>query len=223
MGEFSANQQTINEWLQGCYQDRLRPAMGCLDHPFIDPGSAYTDVLWEWDAFYSTVGLSSLAGTDDNIGAAVKGCVDNFVAFAASDGSITYAVMAHHGKKPAPDAVREADSYRNQSKPLLTQFALFASEVFGAADASWLSSIKPALEGYLEHWFASQMTDHGVLSWRSHRGAGADNHPAYFQRPHNSVCDPYLNSMMVRECQAMAFLQEKQAVTPSLGLSALKN
>ena len=215
MTNLATNQGIINEWLEGCYKDRLRPAMGILNHGFIDPGAAYTDVLWEWDAFFSTVGLSSLAGKDPEIGAYVKGCVDNFMEFALADGSITYAVMAHHSKRPEPGAVRDADSYRNQSKPLLTQFALFASEVFDAADDAWLSSIRSKLEGYLEHWFETQMSPWGVLTWRSHRGSGADNHPAYFQRPNNSVADPYLNSMMVRECQAMAYLQEKTGGDPS--------
>ena len=213
--QLSTDQGIIKQWLDGCYKDRLRPATGLLDHPFIDPGSAYTDVLWEWDAFYSAVGLSSLATTDPEIGAHVKGCVDNFVANSHADGSIPYAIMALRDQAPDTTQGRAPQSPRNQSKPLLTQFALLASEVFKAANDNWLTTIRPALENYLEHWYDSQMTPWGVLSWRSHRGAGADNHPAYFQRPHNSVADPYLNSMMVRECQAMAYLQEKTGGDPS--------
>ena len=40
--------------------------------------------------------------------------------FAHADGSIPYAVMAHYGKRPDFDAVRDATA-ANQSKPL-TQF-----------------------------------------------------------------------------------------------------
>lgn len=210
--QLERDQQTIHEWLRGCYADRLRPAQGILAHPFIDPGAGYTDVLWDWDAYFSAVGFLSLPNHDPataaTIGAAVKGCVDNFVSVARVDGSIPYAVMAQHATAAPTDAVREPDSPRNPAKPLLAQFALLASERFAAADGAWLTEIRPVLEGLIDHWYATQMTEWGVLTWRSHRGTGPDNNPAYFQRPHDSVADPYLNSMLVRECEALAYIAE---------------
>ena len=204
ISSLAANQQVVDQWLDGCYADRLRPAEGGLDQPYVDPGAAYTGVLWDWDAYFSCVGFASRAKQDPEIGRHAKGCVDNFVAFAGKDGSIPYAIMAKFSDGPDPDRVREADSERNCSKPLLAQFALLTVDHLGGADDAWLAQIRPVLEAYIDHWYDTQMTKWGVPDWRSHRGSGADNNPAYFQRPHSSVADPYLNSMMVRECQTLA-------------------
>ena len=201
---FEENKRSIEEWLLGTYRDRLRPASGVLAHPYVDPGAAYTDVLWDWDAYFSCVGFASLAEKDNSIGGYAKGCVDNFVAYAGADGSIPYAVMAKSGTNPDPERRRDASSERNACKPLLAQFALLTVDHLKGADDRWLADIMPALSGLIDHWYATQMTTWGVLTWRSHRGSGVDNHPAYFQRPHDSVADPYLNSMMVKECQSLA-------------------
>ena len=39
--------QHIDQWLRGCFRDRLRSAAGGVQHPYVDPGAAYTDVLWD--------------------------------------------------------------------------------------------------------------------------------------------------------------------------------
>lgn len=43
----------------------------------------------------------------------------------------------------------------------------------------------------------------GDLDGPTH-GFGNGDNPAYFQRPHDSVADPFCNAMMVRECQSLA-------------------
>ena len=206
--DLQENHQQIDQWLRGCFRDRLRPAAGGVQHPYVDPGAAYTDVLWDWDAYFSCVGFSYLADSDEavarDIGTYAKGCVDNFVEFIRSDGSIPYAVMVQFVKGPDSDGVRSPEAPRNNCKPLLAQFALLIVDHFKTGDANWLASIAPALAHYLDHWYATQNTKWGVLTWRRHRGTGPDNNPAYFQRPHDSVADPYLNALMVRELQAMA-------------------
>lgn len=211
--KFKEYDATVKEWLKGAYRERLRPAEGSLDHPYVDPGAAYTGVLWEWDAYFSCVGFASLADADGDIGLHGKGCVDNLMAYQGKDGSVPYNIMVGSGVRPNPEAVRDPKSPQNSSKPLLAQFALLVTdrlhgEAHGA-DAEWLKGHAQGLAAHIDHWFASQGTEWGVLTWRSHRGSGADNHPAYFQRPHNSVADPYLNSLMYRELLAMAEISRR--------------
>ena len=203
------NHSLLLDWLRASYKDRLRPAGAGAIHPYVDPGAAYTGVLWDWDAFFSCVGFAALAGEDPAIGLHARGCIDNFIAYQGADGSIPYAIMIDNSTGPNPNRRREADSPRNNCKPLLAQFALLTHKELGAHDDAWLASIFPALERYVDHWFDTQNTAFGLLTWRSHRGSGADNNPAYFQRPHNSVADPYLNAMMVRECHSLATIAKR--------------
>jgi hypothetical protein len=50
--------------LRAVYPDRLRPAAGALAHPFVDPGTGYEDLLWDWDAFFCLLGLEKLSGEE---------------------------------------------------------------------------------------------------------------------------------------------------------------
>lgn len=195
--------RALDAWLKGCYRARLRPPEGCLTQPFVDPGAAYTGVLWDWDAFFSCLGFAGLAPGDPAVGRHARGCVDNFLAAQGGDGHVPYAIMAGQDHSSLRLPMRPGDSPRNPAKPLLAQFALLACGL-GGGDGAWLTEIRPALERSVEHWYETQSTGFGLLCWRSHRGSGSDNHPAWFQRPHNSVADPYLNSLMVRELRALA-------------------
>ena len=51
----------IDRWARAAYPDRLRPPLGAIAHPYVDPGAAYTDVLWDWDAYFCCVGLQAFA------------------------------------------------------------------------------------------------------------------------------------------------------------------
>ncbi|MBD3316958.1 MAG: hypothetical protein GF344_14310 [Chitinivibrionales bacterium] len=201
-------------WLHKVYKDRLRPAKGAIHHPFVDPGADYEDKLWDWDAYFSCIGFAYLRDKDPAVGLHAKGCVDNFIEHQGADGHIPYCITTNEGHVPASDAVRATESPRNSSKPLPAQFALLVTDQFKCADAQWLKSIRHNLESHIQHWFDSQGVDGGLLTWRSHRGSGADNHPAYFQRPFNTVADPFLNCLMVRECRALAEIHARTGGDP---------
>jgi putative isomerase len=192
------------DWLRAVYPNRLGPAVDALAQPFLDPGAGYESMLWDWDAYFYCLGLERLSGEDPRLGEHARGCVDNFLAFQAEDGSVPYCLT----KQSAPDRGRGPEEVRNGCKPLLAQFALLTLRC-GGGDEAWLAGILPGLERSVEHWFATQASRFGLLTWRSHRGSGTDNHPAVFQRPPNSVADPFLNSLMVMECRALAEIAER--------------
>lgn len=213
MNHLDTLDSAIDQWLRTAYPERLRQPTGRIRQPFVDPGTGYEDVLWDWDAYFACLGLSRYAGEDPRIGIHARGCVEGLLERQGPDGSVPYAVMAHHGSdSPAQD--RPSDSPRNSAKPLLAQFACLA-HTCGGGDVAWLGGLREALGRHVEHWFATQSCRFDLLTWRSHRGSGADNHPAYFQRPHDSVADPYLNSLMVLECRALAAIHRATGSDPT--------
>lgn len=193
--------EKIRRWLDDQVDARLREGSGGLPHPFVDPGTGYEDILWDWDAYFSCLGFVSAPEHRQRVARHAKGCVDNFLLHQGKDGHVPYAITPK--REVNPENLRSKDSEKNTSKPLLAQFVMLAHEN-GGADASWLKNVEDGLARSVDHWYENQMTPFGVLVWRSHRGSGADNHPAYFQRPHDSVADPYLNSMMVMELNTLA-------------------
>ena len=83
----------------------------------------------------------------------------------------------------------------------MAQFALMALEYNGKD--SLLAESYEGLKKHCLHWEESQGTELGLLTFRSHRGSGVDDHPGVYCRPLNSSVDVYLNSMMFREYRTM--------------------
>ncbi len=192
---------SLFQFLHEASLSRLCGSSGALKHPYVDPGAGYEEILWDWDAYFCMLGMEVLAAEDSRIGVHAKGCVDNFMEHQGPDGHVPYALTPKSSERT--EKPRALSSERNTAKPLLTQFARLALRC-GGGDLDWLRSIYPQLSASVKHWYSTQMSTFGLLTWRSHRGSGADNHPAYFQRPHSSVADPFLNAMMVLELNALA-------------------
>ena len=36
----------------GCLSRPIKKPLGELTQPFVDPGTGYEDILWEWDAIF---------------------------------------------------------------------------------------------------------------------------------------------------------------------------
>lgn len=192
--------RTVTEWIAGEYASSLREPAGSLEHRFIDPGAGYRDLLWDWDAHFCAVGLQAWS---DRVGPYVRGCVRNFLDHQADDGSVPYCLNARSAE-PIGVANRPAESERNFAKPLLAQMTRMARDYLG--DEFWVAEVYPGLRRSVEHWEQTQRSELGLLTFRSHRGSGADNHPAVYGRPFNSSADVFLNSLMVREYEALAAL-----------------
>lgn len=203
--------KAVETFLRRAAIERLRQPIGHMKHPFTDPSAGYEDIMWDWDAYFNLYGLCFCEDLHEKIGPHVRGCVDNFLERQGVDGSVPYANMPNTPIQP--DRVRAPESERNTCKPLLAQFALMADRT-GSGGDEWLAKNFPKLCLSVDHWYETQLTRFGVLTWRSHRGSGADNHPAYFQRPHDTVADPYLNSMMVMECRALAEIAKRIGKDP---------
>ncbi len=195
----SRDYETVRDHIASAFPDSLREPSGPLKHRFIDPGEGYRDILWDWDAHFCATGLAPWA---QETGPYVQGCVLNFVDHIREDGSIPYSLSARSGPNAPCEARRADGSPLNTIKPLLAQMTLMACDYL--RDDEWVAPIYAALKRCIDHWRQTQLSALGLLTFRSHRGSGADNHPGVYGRPLNSSADVFLNAMVCREYEALA-------------------
>lgn len=172
-----------------------RGPRGLLRRPFVDPASVYRGQLWDWDAYFTLIALTPHLH-DTTL---VRDCVLNFLDHQREDGSIPFVISAD---TPDPLRRRPRDSPMNSAKPVLAQMALLA----GDAPGGWDETVLPGLRRHLRHWEQTQRHPCGLFRWRSHRGSGADNHPAVYGRPLDATVGVDLNCLMVAEYRALARL-----------------
>ena len=189
----------MTQYIESVFRTSLREAAGGMQHRFIDPGAGYRDLCWDWDAYFCAVGLRPWA---QDVGPYLQGCLLNFLDAMGEDGSVPYCLNARVPADAPRRQNRPAGSPANTIKPLLAQMALLAADYLD--DRSWLGEVYPSLVRYLAHWDQTQLSQLGLFVFRSHRGSGADNHPAVYGRPLDSSADVFLNSLMSLEYQAMA-------------------
>ncbi|WP_168122571.1 trehalase family glycosidase [Paenibacillus sp. HB172176] len=201
------HEQIVRNYLKEKQENILRKPEGKLRFPFLEPGGSYRGVLWDWDSYFAGIGMQP----EQEGGAYLKGCLLNFLDHIREDGFIPYHIQANLPEIINPDSPLNV-GYRSRSpelpfntcKPILAQMALAASRKLD--DFEWLRSYYGRLEAYIKHWEETQLSQSGLFVWRSHRGSGADNHPAVYGRPLNSSAGVDLNALFVREYSALAIL-----------------
>ena len=207
---------------QHCYADYKQmykqPEGGALIYPYITPGShQYARVLWDWDSWLSDVALRQIladTGTDANRREALtyeQGCVLNYLAYTSlEDGYMPMVVDAESD----PAKMKPKDIYStNMHKPVIAQHAAFITQQNGG-DATWLrevfSRIQAFIRNYQEH-HRHEAT--GLFYWQDDLAIGVDNDPSTFFRPKGSSASIYLNCLMYKELQAMAYLARQLNLT----------
>ncbi|MDT8390174.1 MAG: trehalase family glycosidase [Lentisphaeria bacterium] len=200
----------IRENLSQNYKGMFREAGGALPYPFLTPGSdQYADVLWDWDSWLTNVALRQILkefGTGDDREEARKyerGCVRNFLADVKLNGWVPISIP-RSGRKPPEDIYAQ-----NMHKPCLAQHAAFLVQQDGG-DAEWVRD-KEGLYG-LQKFVNNYRNFHrhacGVYFWQDDSAVGVDNDPCSFDRPPRSCGSIYLNCLMFRELEALAYLCE---------------
>ena len=96
----------------------------------------------------------------------------------------------------------------NMHKPTLAQHAAFIVKNMGG-DAEWLREDFYTLQAFV----AKYLNFHrhkatGLIYWETDEAIGVDNDPSTFYRPHGSSGSIFLNCLMYKELQAMAYLAD---------------
>jgi len=211
--------QLIKQHIYADYKQMYRhPTGGALIYPYLTPGSKqYARVLWDWDSWLSDVALRQiLADTGskaDRREALVyeQGCVLNYLAYTSEeDGYMPMVVDAESD----PAKMKPRDIYStNMHKPVIAQHAAFITQQ-GDGDATWLREGFPRMRAFIRNYqehHRHQAT--GLFFWQDDLAIGVDNDPSTFFRPKRSSASIYLNCLMVRELQAMAYLSERLSMT----------
>lgn len=202
------------EYICKDYKAMFRDAPGgALLYPFITPGSqGYTNVLWDWDSWTTDIALRQIlqdvgADTDRaNALAYEQGCILNFLFHTDDDGYMPMCI----DRDSDPAQIKPTDIYAtNMHKPVIAQHAAFLSQTAGG-DARWISDMYPKLQAFIKNYLEHHRhAETGLMYWQDDLAIGVDNDPSTFFRPKGSSASIFLNCLMYKELQAMAYLAER--------------
>ena len=211
-GELQKYIDLIRKQIFQDYRGMYRDANEVMAHPFIAPGSAqYDDQIWDWDSWLSNIALRQILkeGGDDedvrDVETHERGCIRNFLHWSRTsgcgfDGWIPFGVKRHKGLE------RPKDIYStNMHKPCLCQHAAFLVQQAGG-DAEWLREDLYTLQSFVNNYRNHHRADCGIYYWQDDHAIGVDNDPCTYARPPRSSGSIYLNVLMFKELEALAYL-----------------
>ena len=193
----------------------LRPAQGVLRYPSISPslpGKQYSTQLWDWDTYWTALGLFSLAGlTKDKdlhgkIAIHAQGSLLNFLDNQAEDGRIPILIDVDN-PDPLGCLKKRTPQIQNQAKPVMGQLALLVSDETG--DTSWLANHFDRFLKFYESWVVGNQSATGLLVWGDDVAIGNDNDPTTFGRPFFSSANLLLNCLYYRDLAAASELARR--------------
>jgi len=203
----------IKKYVFQDYKQMLKQPTGALLYPYITPGSkSYATVLWDWDSWLSNIALAQIL--QDQGTAAEKrealpyeqGCVLNYLAYTGTDGYMPMVV----DKDSDPSKIKPADIYStNMHKPVIAQHAAFLTKL-NDGNAEWLREKFGLMQAFIQNYQTHHRNmETGLFFWQDDLAIGVDNDPSTFFRPKRSSASIYLNCLMYKELEAMAYLCER--------------
>lgn len=196
---------TVFEYAKENASKLFRQPDGQLKYPFIVPGATYQKELWDWDSWLTDVALCQVS--DEDLSQLQQGCILNFLDQMDADDRMPIMIS------PEKTFPRILDLSTNCHKPCLAQHAAFIARQSG--DISWLAPHFEKLQRFVRSYMTHQRHECGLYFFVDDFAIGVDNDPCIFYRPHRSSGSIYLNCLMYKELQAMAYLGEKLGVDVS--------
>ncbi len=199
------------------YPGMLHQPVGVLAHPFVTPGSVYANELWDWDSWLSDIALCQILtdqGTDKEKTVSYgEGCVLNFLDAAMADGYMPIMIKTRAAQPKPPDDPNKT----NMHKPVLAQHAAFLTKLAGG-DAAWLKDKFPVLNAFVKNYHDNRRhAATGLYFWADDLAIGVDNDPSTFFRPPGSSGSIFLNCLMYKELQGMAYLSRQLNLEKAVG------
>ena len=199
----------IRENVGANYKGMFREAGGSLNYPFLTPGSdQYADVLWDWDSWLTNVAIRQVlkeSGTAEDLEQAQQyeqGCIHNYLDGVKLNGWVPISLRRDTDRK-----VPEGFDKRNMHKPCLAQHAAFLVKQNGG-DAEWVRENEGlyGLQKFVNNYRNFHKHACGIYFWQDDGAIGVDNDPCTFNRPPRTSGSIYLNCLMYKELEALAYL-----------------
>ena len=204
--------QICRENIQKVKNQMYREPRGRLKYPFIVPGSeSYLESLWDWDSWLSDIALRQIlldSGSEQEKQVCMeheKGCISNWLDYCGSEGFVPITITPNH---PSRQELLQAGNIYEQNihKPCLAQHVAFIIRNNGG-DAEWIRNDLLKLSFFINHYMQYKRDKStGLMFWNDDTMIGVDNDPSTFYRPRNSSASIFLNVMMYKELQAMAYI-----------------
>jgi len=206
----------IEKTIYDNYKGMIHQPSDLFPFPYTTPGSVYSNELWDWDSWLSSIALRQITldkgdtGSDNEVLQAGKGCIKNFLHYATDEGYIP--IVVWHNANPLKDLPE--DIYNtNMHKPVIAQHAAFwVKEENG--NAEWIRPYFKKLESFIHYYYAHHRHEPtGLFYFQDDAAVGVDTDPSVFYRPEKSSGNIFLNCLMYKELKAMAYLSERLGYT----------
>ena len=212
--EFEAARTRLLAYFAHVAPQLLRPAEGALIHPSIAPtlpGKAYSTELWDWDTYWTVLGLFEVAhATYDEalrrqICTHAQGSLLNFLRYQSVDGRLPIQVNIHNSDVFRSVSAKHGSA--NQAKPVFGQLGLLVADECGSVE--WLRENFDRLLKFYASWQRTNSTPLGLMVWSNDVAIGNDNDPTTFGRPDFSSANLLLNCLFYRDLLASAELAQR--------------
>ncbi len=195
----------IKEYSKNEYKKITRESVGELKYPFIVPGCAYQNQLWDWDSWLTDIAITQIH-KDNSVDEKEyieyeKGCILNFLDAAKEDGRIPILVSC-----VAEDNEKFWREESNFHKPCLIQHLAFIVKKTNG-DCSWFGNEFEKLEKFILYYMNNCRHEKtGLYFWIDDFAIGFDNDPTAFNRQRCSSANIYLNSLMCKELESFIYI-----------------
>ncbi len=207
--EYIKYTKLIKDYAYNNYTMMFRAPDGVLKHPFIVPGSCYSNTLWDWDSWITNIAIRQILadkGEENSIVEYEKGCIINFIEHIREDGVMP--IVINPEGVSFPEKEKSDTSFH---KPCLAQHIAFI--MGNNDDCEWIEDYLPELELFLNAYMTKCRHENGLYFWLDDTAIGVDNDPCTFYRPKHSSASIFLNCMMYKELEATEFIFEKVGMT----------
>lgn len=211
--DFSAKSAELTEFIRTAFHDSLKPAGGCMKHPFISPGGPYAKSLWDWDSFWTLKAIIGICRRHEDadflkkIVPYARGTFWNFIEHQGHDGALP--IMLLYDVEDAFGSL--SDRNNNMAKPFIAQYAkmLLDNDLMSYDEISSSDAADRILKYHrcCEDRYLDEKT--GLIYWAKDWGIGVDDDPATWGRPEKSSASVFLNVFLYLDYLAAADIFKK--------------
>ena len=193
--------QTVHQHILEIMPKIRKPAVGKFVAPYLTVtwGAFYANIFG-WDNHHMTLRFAAEGEPCE-----MKYYLQNMLEFQEPDGFISNCMndKGPCGKSRGPF----------HAQPFLAQNAAIFCSI--SNDVEFIKTIYPKLEKYLDYYFREMHSENGLYSWYYPYMSGIDNEICASVFPPGTILSVDLNSYLIMECRAMAYLAEKIGMEPA--------